>query len=92
MPNLTITAEEEVLRWARARAAEENTSVGRLVGDLLKERMQADRGYEVAKRRFLGNKARVLSDRAYPSRDDLHDRPDIRIVNPFVTAPSELDR
>ena len=78
MPNLTITAEEEVLRWARVRAAEENTSVARLVGDLLKERMQADRGYQAAKRRFLGTKARVLSDRPYPSRDDLHDRPGLR--------------
>ncbi len=44
MPNLIITAEEEVLRWARIRAAEGNTSVGRLVGDLLREHMQKERG------------------------------------------------
>ena len=50
MPNLTITADEEVLRWARIRAAEENTSVARLVGDLLKEHMREERGYENAKR------------------------------------------
>jgi len=78
MPNLTITAEEEVLRWARVKAAEENTSVARLVGDLLKERMRAERGYQAAKRRFLGVKARVLSSGPYPSRDELHDRPDLR--------------
>ena len=65
MPNLTITAEE-------------NTSVARLVGDLLKERMRAERGYQAAKRRFLGVKARVLSSGPYPSRDELHDRPDLR--------------
>ena len=34
MPNMTITADEEVLRWARVKAAESNTSVAQLVGDL----------------------------------------------------------
>jgi hypothetical protein len=78
MPNLTITAEEEVLRWARVKAAEENTSVARLVGDLLKKRMQAGRGYQAAKRRFLGAKPRILSSGRYPSRDELHDRSGLR--------------
>ena len=78
MANLTITADEEVLRWARVKAAEENTSVARLVGDLLKERMQAERGYEAAKRRFLRVTPRVLGDGPYPSRDELHDRSGLR--------------
>ena len=78
MPNMTITAEEEVLRWARMKAAEENTSVARLVGDLLKERMRAERGYLAAKRRFLGVETPVLSRGRYPSRDDLHDRSGLR--------------
>ena len=78
MPNLTITAEEEVLRWARVKAAEENTSVARLVGELLRQRMKAERGYEAAKRRFLGVKRRVLSKGPYPSREDLHDRAGLR--------------
>ena len=78
MPNMTITAEEEVLRWARGKAAEENTSVARLVGDLLKERMRADQGYQGAKRRFLGMKPRVLSGGSYPSRDEVHDRHRLR--------------
>ncbi len=78
MPNLTITADGAVLRWARIRAAEENTSVARLVGDLLKEHMQEERGYLNAKRRYLGTAPRVLSKDAYPSRDELHDRPRLR--------------
>jgi hypothetical protein len=78
MPNLTITAEEEVLRWARVRAAEENTSVARLVGDILKRQMQAERSYQVARRRFLSVKARPLSQGPYPSRDELHDRARLR--------------
>ena len=78
MPNMTITADEEVLRWARVKAARENTSVARLIGDLLKERMRAERGYQAAKRRFLGAKPRILSSGPYPSRDELHDRPGLR--------------
>ena len=78
MPNMTITAEEDVLRWARVKAAAENTSVARLVGDLLKERMRAEHGYPAAKRRFLGVKPRILSSGPYPSRDELHDRSGLR--------------
>lgn len=32
--NVTITVDDEVARWARVRAAEEDTSVSHLVGDL----------------------------------------------------------
>lgn len=78
MPNLTVTAEEEVLRWARVKAAEENTSVARLVGDLLKECMESERGYDAARRRFLGVKPQVLSRGRYASRDDVHDRARLR--------------
>ena len=60
MPNMTITADEEVLRWARIKAAESNTSVAQLVGDLLKQRMRIERGYESARRRFMAVKPRVL--------------------------------
>jgi hypothetical protein len=78
MPNMTITADEEVLRWARVKAAEGNTSVAQLVGDLLKERMRVERGYESARRRFMAVKPRLLSGGPYPSRDDLHDRSALR--------------
>lgn len=78
MPNLTITVDEEVLRWVRVKAAEENTSVARFVGKLLRERMRAERGYVAAKRRFLDAKPRVISCDPSPSRDELHDRPGLR--------------
>ena len=78
MPNLTITTDEEVLRWARIRAAEENTSVARLVGDLLRRHMQSESHYEMARRRFMGRKPRRLSRGRYPSRDELHDRAGLR--------------
>jgi len=78
MPNLTITADEEVLRWARIRAAEENTSVARLVGELLRQHMRSDSEYELSRRRFMSRKPRRLSRGAYPSRDALHDRSGLR--------------
>lgn len=78
MPNLTITADEEVLRWARVKAAKENTSVARLVGELLKQQMKGERGYQAAKRRFLSVEPRLLSSGPYPSRDDVHDRSRLR--------------
>ena len=63
---------------ARVKAAEEHTSVARLVGELLKERMRTERGYQAARRRFLGAKPRILSGGPYPSRDELRDRSGLR--------------
>jgi hypothetical protein len=78
MPNLTVTADEEVLRWARIRAAERNTSVARLVGELLRQHMESESRYESARRRFMARKPRRLSRGPYPSRDELHERARLR--------------
>ena len=40
LKNVTITVEEETLRWARRQAAEENTSVSKLVGRMLTDKMR----------------------------------------------------
>jgi len=37
---MTITVSEEVARWARRKAAEENTSVSKLVGQMLDREMR----------------------------------------------------
>jgi len=37
---VTVTLEEEVAKWARIEAAKRDTSVSRLLGELLKERME----------------------------------------------------
>jgi len=78
MPNLTITTDEEVLRWARIRAAERNTSVARLVGELLRKHMRSESQYETARRRFMSREPRRLSRGPYPSREELHDRAGLR--------------
>ena len=37
--NVTVTSEEDVAQWARIEAARRDTSVSRLLGELLKDRM-----------------------------------------------------
>jgi hypothetical protein len=37
--NVTVTLEEDVAQWARIEAARQDTSVSRLLGEILKERM-----------------------------------------------------
>ena len=37
LKNVTVTMEEETLRWARHQAAEKGTSVSKLVGQILEQ-------------------------------------------------------
>ena len=63
-------------RWARIRAAERNTSVSRLVGELLKEKMREEEGYRLAMEQFLAQEPRVLkkAGTSYPRREEIYDR------------------
>ena len=70
--------EEEVARWARVEAARNDTSVSRLLGALLKERMLRDEDYEKAMRRALARKPFLKTDGRYPSREEVHDRARLR--------------
>ena len=79
MRNVTITLEEEVARWARIRAAYENISVSRLVGEMLKEEMIKEENYEKAMSRYLLRKSiRISRSGKYPKRDELYDRKSLR--------------
>ena len=42
MKNVTITVEESVLEWARIEAAKRNSSVSRLVGEMLADKMRQE--------------------------------------------------
>ena len=53
MKNVTITLDEEVARWARIRAAEEDTSLSRLVGELLREKMLHESDYQTSVQNYL---------------------------------------
>ena len=76
MKNVTITLEEEVLRWAKVTAAQQDTSVSRLLGEELRRKMLGEKKYERGKRRFQKRELKVLkaAEESYPSRDSLYDR------------------
>ena len=45
LKNLTITVSEDAARWARRKAADENTSVSKLVGRMLEDQMRLTDDY-----------------------------------------------
>lgn len=76
MKNVTITLEDEVLRWAKVTAAQRDTSVSRLLGEELRRKMLKEKEYARGKRRFRVRQPQVLksSGKSYPSRDSLYER------------------
>jgi hypothetical protein len=76
--NVTVTLEESVARWARIEAARKETSVSRLLGKILKERMNEKDGYDGAMRRALARKPFLKTDGRYLSREEAHDRSRLR--------------
>ncbi len=50
--NITIRISAEAALWARRKAAEENTSVSRLVGEMLERQMKLTDAYWEAYERF----------------------------------------
>jgi len=78
LKNLTITLEESVAYWARVEAARRDTSVSRYLAEILKEQMDANSRYEIAKRRALKRKPFLKSDGKYMSREESHERASVR--------------
>lgn len=79
MRNVTITLDEGTARWIRLEAARQDTSVSVLVGAWLRHLMVEDHEYEPAMRSYLSRAPRPLKrGGGYPSRDELHDRADLR--------------
>jgi hypothetical protein len=74
MKNVTITVEDEALEWARIEAAKRNSSVSRLVGELLAEKMRQEDAYQQAMREALKFESWGASDGAYIDRDAMYER------------------
>lgn len=70
MKNVTVTMEDSVADWARVEAARRNTSVSRMVGEMLAEKMRRDQSYAQAMREALKFKALPFEGR-YLSRDEI---------------------
>lgn len=80
MKNVTITLDEEVARWARIRAAEQDTSLSRLVGELLHEKMLDEENYRASMQRYLSGSPCSLKKPGdvYPAREELYGRKGFR--------------
>jgi hypothetical protein len=74
MKNVTVTMEDSVAEWARLEAARRNTSVSRLVGEMLAEKMRHDDAYERAMREALEFKSFGSSDGRYLTREEIYTR------------------
>jgi len=76
MRNVTITLPEDVVHWAKVWAAKHNTSMSRMLGNLLQEKMNNELRYQRAMNSFFSREPVLLKreGRKYPSRESLHDR------------------
>ena len=74
MKNVTVTMEDSVADWARMEAARRNTSVSRLVGEMLAEKMRHDDSYERAMREALEFRPIPFECR-YLTRDEIYAEP-----------------
>ena len=75
LKNMTITVTDQVALWARKKAAEENTSVSRLVGRMLEDQMRLSDDYWRAYRRWrkIGS-IKDIDAAGRMSRDQAHAR------------------
>ncbi len=78
MKNITITLDEKTAAWVRVYAAQHDKSISRLLGEILQERMRGLRDYDDAMRRYLAKKPLKFQWVARPTRDELHDRANLR--------------
>lgn len=74
MKNVTITVEEDVLEWARIEAARRGSSVSRMVGEMLAEKMRQEDAYAQAMRDALCFESWGVSDGPYLTRDEMYER------------------
>jgi len=74
MKNVTVTMEDTVADWARMEAARRNTSVSRMIGEMLADKMRHDDAYERAMRDWLSRERPWKSDGTYPTREQTYDR------------------
>ncbi len=72
MKNVTITVEDDALEWVRIEAAKRNTSVSRMVGQMIAEKMRTNDAYVIAMREALKFEPWGPSDGPYLTRDEIY--------------------
>ena len=78
--NITLALDRQVLRKARAVAAQRGTSVSAMIAQELEKLLATDRAYEQAKVKALGHLRTPfrLGGAILVKRDELHDRKSLR--------------
>ena len=72
---VTIGISDEAALWVRRKAAEENTSVSRLIGEMLERRMRVTDDYWRAFERWKWNRPLAASGATQrPTREQTHER------------------
>ena len=74
MKNVTITMDDAVAEWVRVEAAKRGSSVSRLLGEWLAEKMRQEDAYAQAMREALGWESWGASQQPYLARPELLDR------------------
>ena len=75
MKNVTITVEDSALEWARIEAAKKNTSVSRMVGEMLADKMRHNDAYGRAMHEWMTKDITWKSDGSpYPTREETYKR------------------
>jgi hypothetical protein len=76
MKKVTVTLKENVARWARIKAAEQDKSLSKFLDDLLEERMRHESDYEAARGGFMAGKPFAFREpgEKLPARDEIHER------------------
>jgi hypothetical protein len=73
--NITIKISDEAALWARRKAAEENSSVSRLVGEMLERQMTLSDDYWKAFEQWKSNRPLAAAGAAQRmSREETHAR------------------
>ncbi len=74
LKKVTITLDEETARWARVEAARRDTSVSKLLGEVLWAKMRQEANYEAARQTYLSQQPGIhrRQDAPLPSREQLH--------------------
>jgi hypothetical protein len=79
MRNVTVTMDEQVLRWARIEAARREMSLARFIGEVLRRHKEEVEIYDSAMEEFLATEPTGGSGgRGLPSRDQTHERSPLR--------------
>ena len=79
MKNVTVSMDDAALEWVRVKAARENASVSRYLGQLVEQARVRDSSYESAMRAALKFQRLPLPDGArYLSRAEASDRAALR--------------